>query len=45
MISKRNFQLNDDVQADNVENLLNDIRKEPNDASKFAHGEDSKYEW
>ena len=42
-ISKRHFQLNDDVYADYVENLLNDISKEPDDT--FAYGDDSKYEW
>ena len=40
---KRHFQLNDDVYADYVENLLNDISKEPDDTS--AYGDDSKYEW
>ena len=44
-ISKRHFQLDDDVYADYVENLLTDISKEPNDASNFAYGDDSKYEW
>ena len=44
-ISKRHFELNDDVYADYVENLLNDINKEPNPASNFAFGDDSKYEW
>ena len=42
-ISKRHFQLNDDVYADYVENLLNDISEEPDDT--FAYGDDSKYEW
>ena len=44
-ISKRHFQLDDDVYADYVENLLTDISKEPSDASNFAYGDDSKYEW
>ena len=44
-ISKRHFQLNDDVYADYVENLLSDISKEPDDVSNFAYGDDSKYEW
>ena len=44
-ISKRHFELNDDVYADYVENLLNDINEESNPTSNFAFGDDSKYEW
>ena len=45
VICKRHFQLNDDVYAIYVENLLSDISKEPDDGSILAYGDDSKYEW